>query len=67
MAIEDWELTQYQMAASAMVQRLGGNPSDPVQWPDGTVKPLWMVQAVKMHEMRLMQSALQMYGPYGPA
>lgn len=66
MAVQDWELQQYQMAASAVVQRLGGNPTEIVQWPDGSIKPLWMMQAVKFHEMRLMQQALQDYGPYGP-
>ncbi len=66
MAVEDWQLTQYQMAASSVVQSLGGNPFEPVPWPDGSVKPLWMMQAVKLHEMRLMQCALHDYGPYGP-
>lgn len=67
MAVQDWEMQQYQMAASAVVQRLGGNPTEPVQWDDGSIKPMWMVMAAKMHEQRLMQSALNDYGPHGPA
>lgn len=66
MAVQEWELQNYQMAASAVVQRLGGNPTEPVEWPDGSIKPLWMLQATKMHELRLMQQAMADYGPYGP-
>lgn len=66
MPVHDWELQAYQMAAQSVVQRLGGNPNEPVEWPDGSTKPLWMMHAVKMHELRLMQDAMQQYGPYGP-
>lgn len=67
MAIQEWELQQYQQSAQHVIQRMGGNPFDPVEWPDGTIKPQWMMIAIRMHEMRLMQQALADYGPYGPA
>ena len=63
MAVQDWELQQYQIAASAVVVRLGGNPTEYVEGPDGCVKQMWVMQAIKMHEMRLMQAAMHDYGP----
>ena len=65
--MQEWEYQQYQASATEVVTRLGGNPQAPVEWPDGTIRPLWMMQAAKMHELRLMQSAMENFGPYGPA
>ena len=66
MAIQDWELTTYQMAARSVVERMGENPDGPAYRMDGSVVPRWMEMAAKMHEIRLMMGAMQQYGPYGP-
>jgi hypothetical protein len=64
MAVQDWELQQYHTAASAVVARLGDEPTEHIKSHDGCVKQRWIVQAVKMHELRLMLDAMRDYGPY---
>jgi hypothetical protein len=66
MALQEWELQQYRAAAAEVIRRLGGDPNEQVLFPDGNIHPLWMGTAVKMHELRLMQEAMRVYGPYGP-
>jgi hypothetical protein len=67
MAIEDWQLTPYQTAAAAVLQKLGEDPYQLVQFSNGDVKPRWLLEAIKMHVLRLQMQAMSDYGPYGPA
>lgn len=62
MAIQDWELAQYQGPAIEFVHRLGGDPNQMVEFPNGMHKPLWMNYAVRMYELRLMNELLRQFG-----
>lgn len=64
--MQPWELSQYQIAATEMVRRLGMDPNESVQMPNGGTAPRWMIQANRMHEIRLTLSMLNMYGLNGP-
>ena len=66
MAMQQWEVEMYRAAALDVCQRMQEQSDDLVQHESGATVPRWVAYAISMHQMRLMQSALMNYGPYGP-
>lgn len=66
MPLQDWQIQPYEAAAMAMCQTLGENPHQPVLHESGAQLPQWVVYAMDMHKLRLMQSAMQTFGPWTP-
>lgn len=64
--IQQWQLDHYQSAAREVCSRMGEHPDEQVSDDRGQPMPRWMVYAVRMHELRLMMSAMDAFGPYGP-
>ena len=62
MAVQEWEWNQYQTSACDVVTRLGENPYELVESPYGYPLQAWMVQAIKMHELRLMLDEMRIRG-----
>lgn len=67
MPVPTWQLHQYEGAAHAMCQTLGENPHQQVMSPSGEPMSQWLLYAMEMHKLRLMQTAMQSFGPHGPA
>lgn len=64
--LEQWQLEQYRMAARTVCERMQEHPDEPMLHRNGVSAPRWVICALQMHELRLMQQAMADYGPYGP-
>lgn len=60
MAIQEWELGQYQYAAEQLCYRLNENPND--MGASRNEPPRWMLYAAKLHELKAMVEALRLAG-----
>jgi hypothetical protein len=58
----DWVLEQYRCAACSVVVGMAGNPHQYVELPGGRAGSLWMLEAAKLHELRLRLDALRAAG-----
>ena len=66
MPVPSWQLQSYEPAAMAMCQTLGENPHEIVAHANGEHMPQWASYALDMYKLRLMQMAMQSFGPHGP-
>ncbi|MBT9516742.1 MAG: hypothetical protein IV112_08625 [Methyloversatilis discipulorum] len=59
MAIEEWQLAQFQFAAEQMCFRLSESPHELVCVQDGTYRQRWMIYAERMVEHVAMLHAMR--------
>lgn len=58
----DWVLEQYRGPATQVIYGMMSNPSDSVQLDDGRIVQRWMIEAAKLHVLRLQLDALRNVG-----
>lgn len=60
--MNDYDLQQYQFAALNACAKFGEDPYQPLPWPDGSTRPVWMHRAAEMHRLRILHNELRSNG-----